>query len=86
VHRASVDGFGLRCWLHFFLVFCDGRRYKKLLPPTVTTKVKRFSITFGMRCGHFINHHAADGVFGHIKSVSCGWFRGAITASVSFQA
>jgi hypothetical protein len=46
----------------------------------VTARVARLSITLGTERGRFVHFHAADGVDGHINSVSFDWFSGVTTA------
>jgi hypothetical protein len=41
-----------------------GGRGQKLLPAVVTAKIRRLSITFGVKRGCFVHGHSADGVFG----------------------
>ena len=57
-----------------------GGRGQKLLPAVLAAKVERLSIAFSVESGDFVHVHAADGVAGHVSSVSIGWFSGVATA------
>ena len=54
---------------------------QKLLPAMFAAKIKRLPVAFGAKSRRFVHRHAADGVFGHINSVSFGWFSSVIIAS-----
>jgi hypothetical protein len=47
---------------------------QKLFPARLAAKIKRLSVTFRAEHRRFVHRHSANGVNGHINSVSFGWF------------
>ena len=76
VHRAGENGFALR----FLFVLRSGRRRQELLPTVVAAKIRHLSSAFCVESGCFVHCHSADGVFGHINSLSCVCLDGLIPA------